>query len=106
MVGVEADRNDAVWEPAATHFERSALVRLYERLGLTSLPAFRERAAAHPAWFWEEMVRELGVRWTRPPRETLDLTRGKAWARWFPGAGFNYTWNALDRWIDEGRGAE
>ena len=99
-----AGRKGAVWEPAAAHFERSALVRLYRRLGFTNLDAFRQRAAAEPAWFWEELVRELGIAWTSPPRETLDLSRGKPWARWFPGAGFNYTSAALDRWVSEGRG--
>ena len=101
---MEADRKGAVWEPSAAHFERSALVRLYERLGFTSLNAFRERAAAEPAWFWDEMVRDLGVKWTRPPTEVVDLSRGKALARWFSVAGFNYTYAMLDRWVEAGRG--
>ena len=103
-MGAVAGRRGAVWEPAAAHFERSALVRLYQRLGFTALDTFRERAAAEPARFWEELVRELGIQWTRPPRETLDLSRGKPWARWFPGAGFNYTSAALDHWVAAGRG--
>ena len=101
-----AVRDGAVWEPTAAHFRRSALARLYRRLGFESLSAFRERAAGNPAWFWEELVRELGVTWTTPPQETLDVSRGKAWARWFPGAGFNYTTAALDRWAARGRGGE
>ncbi|HEU5315105.1 MAG TPA: AMP-binding protein [Chloroflexota bacterium] len=96
----------AVWEPTEAHWERSALARFYRRLGCPDLASFRERAAGDPAWFWEEMVRELGLRWTRPPDQTLDLSRGKPWARWFPGAGFNYTTAAIDRWIDEDRGDE
>lgn len=105
-MAVEVDRKGAVWEPAPAHVERSALVHLYRRLGCSSLKEFRTRAAADPTWFWEEMVRELGIRWTRPPAETLDLTRGKAWARWFPDAGLNYTTAAIDRWVEAGRGAE
>ena len=92
------------WVPGEAQWERSALARLYRRVGCGSLDEFRERAAGDPAWFWEEMVRELGVKWTRPSSQTLYLTRGKAWAQWFPGAGFNYTSAALDRWVKEGRG--
>ena len=99
-----ASRSAAVWRPTDAHWQRSALVRLYRRLRFDRLDAFRERAAAEPAWFWEEMVRELGVTWSRPPEQTLDLSRGKAWACWFPGAGFNYTYAAIDQWVAEGRG--
>ncbi|MCC6703814.1 MAG: AMP-binding protein, partial [Thermomicrobiales bacterium] len=34
----------------------------------------------------------------------LDRSNGIPWARWFEGGAFNYVTNALDRWIDAGRG--
>ena len=63
----------------------------------------RRKGAADPAWFWEAMVGALGVTWTRPPRAVLDAQRGLPWARWFPGAGYNYCTQALDRWVAAGR---
>ena len=92
------------WRPSEGHWERSRLAVMLRRLCFPTLGAFRERAAAEPAWFWEEMVRELGIIWTRAPTQTLDLSRGKELAVWFPGAGFNYTAAGLDRWVAEGRG--
>ncbi len=92
------------WRPQAEHVQRSRLARLIERAGCASPNELRQRAAADPAWFWELMVQELGLAWSRPPRATLDLTAGKPWATWFPGAGFNYTSSAIDRWIEAGRG--
>jgi acetyl-CoA synthetase len=101
--GNKEDGMDFAWRPGEAHWRRSQLARFMRRLGHSDLEHFRERAAAEPAWFWEETLRELGVEWTRPPARTLDLSRGKQWAVWFPGAGFNYTAAALDRWVAQGR---
>jgi acetyl-CoA synthetase len=43
------------------------------------------------------VVRDLGLDWRQPYDEVVDLSAGPAWATWFPGAGFNYVENALDR---------
>jgi acetyl-CoA synthetase len=92
------------WRPGRAEWERSHLARLLSRLRLSTLEEFRKQAAADPVWFWEVMIEELGVAWSRPPRQTLDLSQGKPWATWFPGAGFNYTTGAIDRWVQEGSG--
>ena len=93
-----------VWRPSAADIERSRLRRLYEGLGLASADELQARAAADPGWYWDAVVRDLGFAWSRPYAQALDLSRGKPWAEWFVGGGFNYVHNALDRWIAAGRG--
>jgi acetyl-CoA synthetase len=96
--------SEVAWRPTAAHRERSQLLRFAARHGCDGVADLRLRAAADPAWFWSAMVEALGVAWTRPPRQVLDVSAGAPWAQWFPGAGLNYTVAALDRWVAAGRG--
>src|SRR5690348_14700791 len=75
---------DVVWRPTQAQIERSQMLRFASEQGCASVNDLRIRGAADPAWFWEAMIEELGIEWPRPPRTTLDLSEGKAWAKWFP----------------------
>ena len=61
------------------------------------------RSIDDPEGFWAEAAGDL--KWTKPWTRVLDASR-KPFYRWFPGAETNTCWNALDRHIEEGRGAQ
>ena len=86
-----------VWTPTPAYLERSRLRRFIEREGSGDYEAHLRRAAEDPAWYWDAVVRDLGLEWSTPYDRVLDLSAGAPWARWFPGGGFNYVHNALDR---------
>ena len=92
-----ARRNGPAWQPSAAQLRRSRLLRFMRQLGLDTVDALRERAAADPAWFWEAVIRDLGLSWFRQPDRVLDLSDGLPFAHWFPGGRFNYVSNAVDR---------
>ncbi|MDQ2655288.1 MAG: AMP-binding protein [Chloroflexota bacterium] len=94
------------WLPTPEYAERSRLRRFFAGLGLGSAEALQEWAAEDPGRYWDAAVRHLGFAWSRPYEQALDLSDGVPWARWFVGGGFNWADNALDRWIDAGRGGE
>lgn len=94
IFGGESDR--AAWRPTPDYIERSRLRRFIRDVGAANLEELHERAVADPAWFWERAVADIGVRFDPPASQTLDLERGIEWARWFPGAGFNYVRRAVD----------
>src|SRR4029077_2868787 len=56
--------------------------------------------------YWDAVVRDLGVRWSRPYDRVLDGSRGVEWPTWFPGGRLNFTDNCVDRHVDAGRGAK
>ena len=85
------------WRPSSAQLRRSRLLRFMRHLGLDTVDALRERAAADPAWFWEAVIRDLGLSWFREPDRVLDLSGGLPFAHWFPGGRFNYVSNAVDR---------
>src|SRR5919109_1088801 len=103
-IGERQAEGGVAWRPAAEQWRRSRLARFVERTGCRSADDLRQRAAGDPAWFWQAAIEELGIEWSRPPSTVLDLSAGKPWAKWFAGAGFNYTTAAIDRWARSERG--
>src|ERR1051325_9632475 len=99
------DTSQVVWRPSAEVIERSRLARLLKKLQVPSLEALQKRAVAEPEWYWDAVVRDLGIRWTTPYTRVLDESRGVAWPRWFEGGRLNFADNCVDRHIDAGRGA-
>ena len=63
------------------------------------------RAAAHenPRAFWEQAAQD--VSWIEPPKVTLDDSNPPFY-RWFVGGKINGCYNAVDRHVEAGRGAQ
>jgi acetyl-CoA synthetase len=92
------DETDQIaWRPNERSLERSRLRRLIERTGAGSYPGLLERVARDPEWYWSQVLDDLNLEWHHPFGRIWDLSRGKAFPKWFPGAGFNYVSSALDR---------
>jgi acetyl-CoA synthetase len=51
-------------------------------------------------WFWEAVVRDLGIEFYRPYRQVLDTSEGVQWAKWFVGGSINLAHNCVDRWAE------
>jgi acetyl-CoA synthetase len=99
------DTSQVVWRPSAEVIERSRLGRLLRKLQVPSVEALQQRSLAEPEWYWDAVVRDLGIRWMRPYTRVLDESRGIAWPRWFEGGRLNFADNCLDRHLDAGRAA-
>jgi acetyl-CoA synthetase len=88
---------EIAWRPGEDALKRSRLLRFMRAHGIATLDELRRRAVADVAWFWDAVVRDLGLEFERPYEQVLDLSQGKPWARWFVGGRCNYVHNALDR---------
>ncbi len=98
MSGDVAPETDVIaWEPGEGTIERSNLRRLMARMRVPNLTALYDVVAADPEGYWKSVLADLDLDWHQPFDRVWDLSQGKAWPRWFPGAGFNYVTNALDR---------
>jgi acetyl-CoA synthetase len=94
---------DIIWRPTPEVIERARLTRLMRSLGVTSLAELQRRSVEDPEWYWNGVVKDLGLRWLTPYTRVLDDSRGPAWPRWFPGGRLNFSDNCLDRNLDAGR---
>ncbi|MBB5640086.1 AMP-binding protein [Cryobacterium roopkundense] len=61
------------------------------------------RSIDSPEDFWMEAAQ--GLEWTTPPRAALEQRSETDWT-WFPGGRLNTSYNALDRHVIAGRGAQ
>ena len=62
-----------------------------------------ERWRRDPNAFWEGAARDID--WYEPPKRIFDPEAG-VYGRWFPDAVCNTCWNAVDRHVMRGRGAQ
>jgi acetyl-CoA synthetase len=88
---------DVAWQPSAGDVERSRLRRFMQTAGTATFADLLAWASADPARFWDAVVRDLDITFYRPYTQTLDLSRGMPWARWFTGGLYNYAHDAVDK---------
>src|SRR3954471_8979625 len=70
---------------------------------IKSYPDAYRRSLEQPGEFWLEAARRLS--WSTPPRLALDSSRAPLYD-WFPDGVLNTSYNALDRHVAQGRGAQ
>src|SRR5439155_919165 len=100
----ETGKSEIIWRPTPDYVERSRLARFMRSQRIGSLEEPQRRSVEGPEWYWDAVVRDLGVRWTRPYTRVLDASRGIQWPRWFPGGLLNFADNCVDKNLDAGRG--
>src|SRR5256712_4525783 len=98
--------SEIVWRPTREYAERTRIARFMRSLGVGSLEELRRRSNADPDWYWDAVVRDLGLRFSRPYTRVRDVSRGVQWPRWFEGGLMNFADNCVDRHVDAGRGEQ
>ncbi|HZV78451.1 MAG TPA: AMP-binding protein [Candidatus Binatus sp.] len=94
---------DVVWTPTPEYVNDANLTRFMKRVGSGTLEELWAYARDDIARFYHELVSQLGLAWFTPYAQTLDLSRGLPFARWFVGGRYNASYNCLDRWVRAGR---
>jgi acetyl-CoA synthetase len=102
---VTTDTGRIVWRPTPEVAERARIASFMRAHGIPSLGELQRRSIADPEWYWDAVVRHLGVRWTTPYTRVLDGARGLPWPTWFPAGRLNLADNCVDRHVEAGRGA-
>jgi acetyl-CoA synthetase len=90
-----ASAHKAVWQP--TDVARTNLGRFMTKVGVGDFRALRARSIDDPEWFWDAVVRFLGLVWLEPYDKVLDMSRGFPFAKWFVGGKTNLAYNCVDR---------
>src|SRR6267142_1515059 len=102
----ETGREQIVWRLTQDYAERTRIARFMRSLGVSSLEELQRRSVADPDWYWDAVVRDLGLRFTRPYTRVRDVSRGVQWPRWFEGGLMNFADNCVDRHLEGGRGEQ
>jgi acetyl-CoA synthetase len=99
--------SDFIWRPEDHAWTRDSNVARFMRTrGLTSLAELRQASVHCHQWFWDEVLRDMGLEWTRRYTQVRDMSAGFPWTRWFIGGQINVTHNCIDRHVRDGHGGE
>jgi acetyl-CoA synthetase len=88
---------DVVWEPTPEVVRMSRLRRFMDEHGIPDFTALLERSNNDIEWFWDAVVKDLGIEFQWPYDRVLDTSDGVEWSRWFPGGRLNIAVSCLDR---------
>jgi acetyl-CoA synthetase len=77
------------WKPTPEEIESSNINLICRQNGFHSYKELYSWSTTERGAFWENVIKNLGVRFTREPETTLDQSDGPENARWLPGARLN-----------------
>jgi len=103
-----------IWYPDESYINGSRLADVMGALGIPVDP--RNPSAAYsklfqisvddPDSFWRATLDSIGIEWFKPYEQTVDLSAGLAWPRWFPGGKLNLAHNAVTRHAEGPKGGK
>ncbi|HVV07967.1 AMP-binding protein [Amycolatopsis sp.] len=88
------------WVPTDDYVENANVTRLARAHGAGSLAELRARSVEDIGWYWDAVVRDLGLPFRKPYSRTVDLSRGAEWPDWFVGGELNIADACLTRWAE------
>ncbi len=89
-----------VWHPSPELIARSNLQQFIDKHRLGSYAELMRRSTTDIAWFWDTVLRDLGIEFYKPYSQVVDLSDGKPWAHWCVGGEMNIVHNLLDKYAD------
>jgi acetyl-CoA synthetase len=85
------------WTPTDAQARESRLFRFIHELDCTSYPELCQKAVKDGPWFWDALVKDLGIVWSTPYDKVMDTSSGVPLTRWFPGGRLNAYESAVVR---------
>jgi acetyl-CoA synthetase len=89
---------DVMWEPSPEVIAKSRLKRFMDQHGIESFAELLKRADDDIEWFWDAAIKDIDIAFYRHYDKVVDLSQGKAWARWWIGGRMNIVQSCLDRY--------
>ena len=89
---------EVAWEPTPEYVERANVTRLMRAHGIDSIDELRRRSVEDLSWYWDAVVKDLGIPFRVPYDAVLDASDGIPWARWFVGGRVNLAEACVGRW--------
>ncbi|HEY5856550.1 MAG TPA: acetyl-coenzyme A synthetase N-terminal domain-containing protein, partial [Aldersonia sp.] len=91
-----------VWTPTPQYVNDANVMRLARTHGIDSIDDLRRRSTADIAWYWDAVVKDLGIPFATPYGSVVDTSAGIQFPDWFVGGPFNVVDACLHRWLDVG----
>ncbi|MDP6705586.1 MAG: AMP-binding protein [Alphaproteobacteria bacterium] len=89
--------NRFVWEPNEAIVRESTLKRFMDAHGIASYDELIARADDDPEWYWNALIEDLGIPFTKPYDKVFDTSDGMPWIKWCVGGEMNAAASCLGR---------
>jgi acetyl-CoA synthetase len=89
--------NEIVWKPSVKQLEHSNIARFMKKHEINTYEELIKRSIENIEWFWDAVVKDLGIEFFEPYENVLDMSEGIAWAKWFVGGTTNIAHNCVDK---------
>jgi acetyl-CoA synthetase len=86
------------WIPTDEYVANANVTRLAGAHGIDSIAGLRRRSVADIGWYWDAVVRDLGLPFRTPYTRVADLSAGIEHPDWFTGGELNIVDACLTRW--------
>jgi acetyl-CoA synthetase len=85
------------WSPSPAVVEHARVTAFMREQGIDDWRQLHARAQDDIGWFWDAVVKHLGIEFFTPYERVFDDSDGPMWTRWFGGGTINLTHNCVDR---------
>lgn len=96
---------EIVWRPDARTVEHANLTAFMHGLGIDDFGTLMRRSTADVAWFTEQVLKFLDIRFYEPYSQVVDLSNGIQFPRWCVDAKMNIVHNCVEKWAQDERHA-
>jgi len=97
---------EPIWTPDPNAIGETNVGRFMAAHGFESFDELLARSIDDPAWFWGAAAEFLGIPFSTPYEQVLDVSKGIPWAQWFTGGQTNLAAACVDRWVQTSPDAE
>ncbi|MGK2878604.1 MAG: AMP-binding protein [Solirubrobacterales bacterium] len=97
----ETQAAEVAWRPTPDYIEQANVSRLLREYGVNTIEELRAASVADIARFWEFVVRDLSIPFSKPYDQVMDDSGGIEWTKWFTGGEINMTAVCVDRWAGD-----
>ncbi|NNE48274.1 MAG: AMP-binding protein [Rhodothermales bacterium] len=89
---------NVAWHPNQKWIDESNLAAFMKREGIGSYDELLQKATDDIAWFWDAAIADLGIEFSRPYDQVVDLSDDLRFPKWCTGGQMNIVHNLLDKW--------
>lgn len=89
-----------VWSPSEDFVQRANVTRFMRAHGIQDYGELVKRSQDDIEWFWDAVVKDLGIEFYEPYDRVMDDSAGTPWTTWFTGGKVNLAHNCVDRWAE------
>jgi acetyl-CoA synthetase len=93
--------SDFEFIPTEKQIKESNIFQFMQKHNISSLNELSKKAKENLEWFWESVDEDIGIVWDVPYTETLDISKGIEWSKWFVNGKTNIYKSSVEKFAKQ-----